>query len=41
MPGSTKTLAYDPVKRIGIGISVLGTSASAGIGACALNELDS
>jgi glucokinase len=43
MPGSSETLAYDPLKRIGIGISVLGNSASVGIGAYAyaLNELDS
>jgi glucokinase len=42
MPGSDETLAYDPLKRVGIGLSVLGTSKSVGIGAYAfaLNELD-
>ncbi len=42
MPGSTETMAYDPLKRIGIGTSVLGTSRAVGIGAyCfALNEID-
>lgn len=43
IPGSNETIAYDPLKRIGIGVSVLGTSAAVGIGAYAyaLNELDS
>jgi glucokinase len=42
MPGSDEMLAYDPLKRIGIGISNLGTSEAVGIGAYAfaLNELD-
>lgn len=42
MPGSTETLAYDPLKRIGVGTSVLGTSRAVGIGAyCfALNDID-
>lgn len=43
IPGSEETLAYDPLKRIGIGTTVLGTSASVSIGAYAyaLNQLDS
>ncbi|VGO18944.1 ROK family protein [Pontiella sulfatireligans] len=43
VPGIGETLAYDPLKRIGIGISVLGTSEAVGIGAYAyaLNQLDS
>ena len=42
MPGSDEMLAYDPLKRLGIGLSALGTSKSVGIGAYAfaLNELD-
>ncbi len=42
LPGSDDTLAYDPLKRIGIGVSVLGTSEAVGIGAYAyaLNQLD-
>lgn len=42
IPGSDETIAYDPLKRIGIGISVLGTSEAVGIGAYAfaLNQLD-
>jgi glucokinase len=43
VPGSNETIAYDPLKRIGIGISALGTSEAVGIGAYAyaLNQLDS
>jgi glucokinase len=43
MPGSDETLAYDPLKRVAIGTSVLGTSEAVGIGAYAyaLNQLDS
>ena len=43
MPGSSETLAYDPLKRIGIGTTVLGTSKAVGIGAYAyaLKKLDS
>ncbi len=43
IPGSDETLAYDPLKRIGIGVSVLGTSEAVGIGAYAfaLSEIDS
>jgi glucokinase len=42
MPGSDETIAYDPLKRIGIGTSVLGTSEAVGIGAYAfaLHEID-
>ena len=42
MPGSEETVAYDPMKRIGVGVSTLGTSEAVGIGAYAyaLNELD-
>ncbi len=40
--GSTKTVRYDPIKRIGIGISKLGTSEAVAIGAYAfaLDNLD-
>lgn len=43
IPGGDETIAYDPLKRIGVGISVLGTSEAVGIGAYAfaLNQLDS
>ena len=43
IPGTGETLAYDPLKRVGVGISELGTSEAVGIGAYAfaLNELDS
>ena len=43
LPGTDETIAYDPLKRIGIGTSVLGTSEAVGIGAYAfaLNQLDS
>lgn len=42
MPGSNETLTYDPRKRIGVGISTLGTSEAVGIGAYAfaLHKLD-
>ena len=42
MPGCDETMAYDPLKRIGIGLSSLGTSKAVGIGAYAfaLNEID-
>ncbi len=42
MPGSDEMMAYDPMKRIGVGVSTLGTSEAVGIGAYAyaLNELD-
>jgi glucokinase len=42
IPGSTETMAYDPLKRIGIGTGVLGTSRAVGIGAyCfALHDMD-
>ncbi len=42
IPGSDKTIAYDPEKRIGVGVSKLGASEAIAIGAYifALNELD-
>jgi glucokinase len=42
IPGSDQTITYDPLKRIGIGTSVLGTSEAVGIGAYtfALHEID-
>jgi len=42
VPGSDKTITYDPLKRTGIGISRLGTSKAVGIGAYAfaLSMLD-
>ena len=42
-PGSRKRAAYDPLRRIGIGISRLGTTKAVEIGAYAfaLNQLDS
>ncbi|MCK4407688.1 MAG: ROK family protein [Bacteroidales bacterium] len=42
VPFSNKTVNYDPVKRIGVGISKLGTSKAASIGAYnfALDQLD-
>lgn len=42
VPGTNKTLSYDPMKRIGIGLSKLGTNHAVSIGAYAfaLNELD-
>ncbi|SMP73962.1 glucokinase [Neorhodopirellula lusitana] len=43
VPGSNRTLSYDPMKRIGIGVSRLGTSAAVSVGAhaFALNAIDS
>ncbi len=43
VPGTGETLAYDPLKRVGVGVSTLGTSEAVGIGAYAfaLYELDS
>lgn len=42
IPGSAKKVSYDPLQRIGVGISRLGTSRAVGIGAYAfaINELD-
>jgi glucokinase len=42
VPGSARKMSYDPLKRIGIGVSLLGTSKAVSIGAYAfaLNELD-
>jgi len=42
VPGSRKKIAYDPLQRIGIGVSRLGTSEAVAIGACAfaLSKLD-
>jgi len=42
VPGTTRKLAYDPLQRIGVGISRLGTSEAVSIGAYAfaLNELN-
>ena len=42
VPGTDRTVTYDPVKRTGIGISRLGTSKAVGIGAYAfaLSKLD-
>jgi glucokinase len=42
VPGSGRKLAYDPLKRIGVGLSRLGTSRAVAIGACcvALSALD-
>jgi glucokinase len=43
IPFSGKTIPYDPVKKIGVGISRLGTSRAVAVGAYAyaLNELSS
>lgn len=43
VPGTTKEIQYDPLKRTGIGLSVLGTSRAVSIGAYAfaLHALDS
>lgn len=35
VPGSGRTLAYDPLQRLGVGMSRLGTSEAVAIGACA------
>jgi glucokinase len=42
VPGSTRTVAYDPLQRIGVGLSRLGTSQAVAIGAYAfaLTALD-
>ncbi|MBX3433257.1 MAG: ROK family protein [Pirellulales bacterium] len=42
IPGSTRTVAYDPLKRIGVGISELGANQAVAIGAYAyaLQQLD-
>lgn len=42
IPGTTKKIPYDPLKRIGVGMSRLGTSKSVAVGAYAfaLNALD-
>ena len=42
VPKSSRKISYDPLKRIGIGVSVLGTSRAVSIGAYAfaLNEID-
>ena len=42
VPGSDRTISYDPMKRIGIGVSTLGTSRAVSIGAYAfaLNKID-
>jgi glucokinase len=43
VPGSNRQLVYDPLKRIGVGLSRLGTSQAVAVGAYAyaLHELDS
>ena len=35
MPGSDRTLEYDPLQRIGVGMSRLGTSEAVALGAYA------
>jgi len=42
IPGSTKKIKYDPLTRVGVGISKLGTSEAVAIGAYAfaLNQID-
>ena len=35
VPGGTRTVQYDPLQRIGVGMSRLGTSEAVAIGACA------
>jgi len=42
VPGSTRTIYYDPVPRIGVGVTKLGTSEAVGIGAYAfaLHQMD-
>jgi len=42
VPGTNKKVPYDPLKRIGVGISKLGTSKATSVGAYAfaLNALD-
>jgi len=43
IPGTAKQITYDPLKRIGIGLSVLGTNKATSVGAYAfaLHKLDS
>jgi glucokinase len=42
VPGSGRQVTYDPLKRIGVGLSRLGTSQAVSVGAYAyaLHELD-
>jgi len=42
VPGSVRTLAWDPLKRVGVGMSRLGTSKAVAVGAYAfaLHALD-
>jgi glucokinase len=42
VPGSARTVTYDPLPRVGVGISRLGTSQAVAVGACAfaLRKLD-
>lgn len=42
VPGSDRSISYDPMKRIGIGVTTLGTSRAVSIGAYAfaLNKID-
>ena len=42
VPGSKRKISYDPMKRIGIGVSTLGTSQAVSVGAYAfaLNKID-
>ena len=43
VPGSRRQVPYDPAKRVGVGLTRLGTSLAVGVGACAyaLDRLDS
>jgi glucokinase len=43
VPGSGRRVSYDPLQRIGVGLSRLGTSRAVALGACAfaLTALDS
>lgn len=42
VPGGSRTVTYDPLQRVGVGVSALGTSHAIAIGACAfaLRKLD-
>ncbi len=42
VPGSDRTVPWDPLKRVGVGVTKLGTSRATAVGACAfaLAELD-
>jgi glucokinase len=42
VPGGKRKVKYDPLQRIGVGVSRLGTSEAVAIGACsfALRQLD-